>query len=429
LSFPAPALTIEGVDALLAAWEARLRRMDENLIALEGDDTYQLLAGKAGRRAPLLGVTRERVLPALDAVTELFQQREQLADVVDRARAARASISALTFWDREEKLALVVRLLRTPSIDLGVRALPLAERSLLDEPERELVLEPEALLAGMVRDFERARDVILSVGRAWAALGPWMDELGRELEALRALAARVGGAASSEIEIKIKINAAERALAALAELVQKDPLGCAASPARPPLPELAALRSRLEAEAATAERVARALDHARAQRRSLAEVHARAEAAFAEASRAIEDAASCLTAPLDAPRLGGLDAWLEKLAATAAAHRYAAAEIGLARFHETAEGYLASEHRAEDEALAATGARAELQGRLSARRAQAAALAARAGVDLGLDLDPAPLEARARDAERLLRAPPIPLARARRAVEAYEAAVLALSRR
>ena len=410
-------LEIVAVDALLSAWEQRLRRMDENLIALEGDDAYQLLAGKAGRRAPLIGLTAERVLPALDTVSELFQQREQLAEVVGRARAARASISALTFWDRDEKLALVVRLLRAPSIELGVRSTPLAERSLLDEPEREVLLEPEALLAGMVRDFERARDVILSVGRAWKALDPWREERRGEMAALRALSVRAGGAAAGDLD------AAERALAALAGLVQKDPLGCAASPARPPLPELAAVRSRLEAEAAAAARVEAALDRARALRRSLGEVHARAEAAFALASQAIEDASGCLAAPLDEPRLGGLDGWLEKLTATAAARRYTAAEVGLARFHETAEGYLANEQRAEEESTAALGARAELQGRLSARRAQAAALAARAGVD------PAPLEVRARDAERLLRAHPLSLAHARRAVEDYEIAALALSRR
>ncbi len=412
MSVPAP--TIEAVDALLFAWEERLRRMDENLIALESDHAYQRFAGKAGRRAPLLGLTAERVLPALDAVTELFQQREHLAEVVARARAARASISALTFWDRDEKLALVVRLLRAPSIELGVESRPLAQRSLLDEPEREVRLEPEALLAGMVRDFERARDVILSVAGAWRALDPWMEELQREMTELRALSARTHGAAAKELD------EADRALTALAGLVQKDPLGCVASPARPSLPELAAVRSRLEGEALAAARVAAALDRARALRRSLDEVHARAEAAFALASRAIDDASGDLAAPLDEPRLGGLDGWLEKLTATAAAHRYAAAEVGLARFHETAEGYLASEQRAEEESNAALGARAELQGRLSARRAQAAALAARAGVDL------TPLEARARDAERLLRAHPLSLAHARRAVEAYEAAVLAL---
>jgi hypothetical protein len=409
--------TIEAVDALLAAWEKRLQRLDENLIALESEEAYQRLAGVAGRRAALLGATAERVLPALDAVTDLFQQREQLAEVVGRARAARASISALTFWDRDEKLALIVRLLRAPSIDVGVRSTPLAELGLLDEAEREVRVEPEALLAEMVRTFDRARDVILAVARAWKSLGPPIEALELEIAALRALSARHGDAAAADLA------AADRALADLAQLAQLDPLGCLAIAETPSIPGLAAIRARLAADAAAASRVAAALDHARAQRLALRTLHARAVAAFAAASRAVDDAAIALPAPLDDAQVSGLDAWIDKLAATAAAHRVAAAEVGLARLHETAAGYLAHDEQALADADAAIGARAELQGRLSARRAQAAALTARHGVD------PAPLEARAREAELLLRAPPIPLARARRAVEAYEAAVVALSRR
>ena len=412
MSSPAP--SIEAVDALLTSWEERLRRMDENLIALEGDAAYQILAGKPGRRAPLLGVTEERVHPALEAVTDLFQQRDDLAEVVARARAARASISALTFWDRDEKIAVIVRLLRARSIDRGVKSLPLAERSLLDEAEHDVMVEPEALLAEMVRSFEQARDVILAVSSAWKALTPSIEELQRELQALRALA---GDADAGEL------SEADRELTALAGLVQKDPLGCLARPEPMKIPRLAALRSRLDGDALAATRVAAALDHARELRRSLARAHTRAEAAFAAASYAVEDAAGHLSAPLDEPLLGGLDAWLEKLTSTAAAHRYAATEVGLARFCATAESYLASDRRAAEQADAALGAREELQGRLSARRAQAAALAARAGID------PTPLEARAREAERLLRAPPILLTQATRAVEAYEAAVLALIRR
>lgn len=417
MSVPAP--TIEAVDALLAAWEARLRRMDENLIALEGDDTYQALAGVAGKRAALLGVTKERVLPALDAVTDLFQQRAQLAEVVGRARAARASISALTFWDRDEKLALVVRLLRAPSIDLGVRALPLAERSLLDEPEQEIRREPEVVLAEMVRTFERARDVLLAAAQARRDLDLALAAIQREIQALRALSRGLGGAAAAEID------AADRALAALAERAQQDPLGCAASPAAPAIPELAAIRSRLEGEGLAVARVTAALDQARAILRSLGEIHPRAEAALLAASSAIavEDAADHLGATLDEAQLAGLDGWLAKLAATAEARRFTSAEVGLARFHATAAGYLASEQSAIARAEAAIGARDELRGRLAARRAQAAALATRAGVD------PAPLDEKARAADRLLRAEPLPLTRARRIVEDYEAAVLALHRR
>lgn len=409
--------TIEGVDALLSAWEQRLRRMDENLIALESEEAYQRLAGVAGRRAALLGATAAQVLPALDAVTDLFHQREQLAEVVARARAARASISALTFWDRDEKLAQVVRLLRAPSIEVGVRATPLAELGLLDEAVSEVRVEPEVLLAEMVRSFDRARDVILSTARAWRLLGPAIEAIELEIKALRTLSARHGDSEATELA------AAERATADLAQLVQLDPLGCVARPEKTSIPGLAAIRARLAAEGAAAQRLASGLDQARALGKALREIHARAVAAFAAASPAIEDAAGSLVTPLDDAQLGGLDAWLEKLTTTAAAHRVAAAEVGLARFRETIEGYLAHDRRAIDDANAAIGARAELQGRLEARRAQAGALTTRAGVD------PAPLEARARDAELLVRALPLPLARARRAVEAYEAAVVALGRR
>lgn len=415
MSLPGP--TIEGVDALLLAWEQRLRRMDDNLIALESDAAYQRLAGIAGRRAALVGVTAERVHPALDAVTELFQQREQLAEVVARARATRASISALTFWDRDEKLAQVVRLLRAPSIEVGVRSTPLSELGLLDEAACEVRVEPEALLAEMVRTFEQARDVILSVARAWKALGPLIDALEREIQALRALCARAHDSVAAELTV------ADRELAALAALVDQDPLGCLARHEKPSIHGLEAIRARLLADAAAEARVTAALDQARASSRSLREVHAVARAAFAAASLAVEDAADALVAPLDEPQIDGLDGWLEKLTATAAARRVAAAEVGLARFRETVEGYRAHDQRAATEANAAIEAREDLAGRLSARRAQAAALAARGGVD------PASLEARARDAEALLRAHPLPLARARLAVEAYEAELVALARR
>lgn len=415
MSLPLP--TIEGVDGLLSAWEQRLRRMDENLIALESEEAYQRLAGVAGRRAALLGATAAQVLPALDAVTDLFHQREQLAEVVARARAARASISALTFWDRDEKLALVVRLLRAPSIEVGVRATPLAELGLLDEAVSEVRVEPEVLLAEMVRTFDRARDVILTTARAGRLLGAAIEAIELEIQALRALSARHGDSEATELA------AAELALTELARLAQLDPLGCVAKPEKPSIPGLAAIRARLADADAAARRVASALDDARALGKALREIHARAVAAFAAASRAIEDAAGSLVTPLDDAQLGGLDAWLEKLTTTAAAHRVAAAEVGLARFRETVLGYLAHDRRAIEDADAAVSARAELQGRLEARRAQAVALTARAGVD------PAPLEARARDADLLVRAHPLPLARARRAVEAYEAAVVALGRR
>jgi hypothetical protein len=62
----------EQVDGLLAFWDERLKRVDENLIALESEPTYQVLAGAGVQKAELSGVTRERVVPAPAALGELF---------------------------------------------------------------------------------------------------------------------------------------------------------------------------------------------------------------------------------------------------------------------------------------------------------------------------------------------------------------------
>ena len=89
--------TLDQIDELLLAWDERLRRMDENLVALESEAIYQILAGKAGKRTALEGLTKQRVGPALDAVTELFENRERLTAIVETAKEVRGSMSALAF--------------------------------------------------------------------------------------------------------------------------------------------------------------------------------------------------------------------------------------------------------------------------------------------------------------------------------------------
>src|SRR5258706_9555766 len=81
--------TDAAIDALLAAWDERLRRADENLLALEAEPTYQMLAGPGDLHATLEGTTRTRVEPALGALTELFEHRARLTEVLDRAKAIR----------------------------------------------------------------------------------------------------------------------------------------------------------------------------------------------------------------------------------------------------------------------------------------------------------------------------------------------------
>jgi hypothetical protein len=412
-------LEIEQIDALLAAWDERIRRMDENLIALEGDAIYQILAGNAGKRAALSGVSKERVYPALDAVSELFQHRDRLVSVIEKAKQIRASISPLTFWGNDDKMAEIVRLLRGPSIDLGHTVMPLAQRNLLDASYKDVILEPEALLASMVQTFNAARDVILRVSRAWEELEPLISQLSGEVRALSDLAASLNPNAEGPAEL----TEAERELAELTRRVQKDPIGVEGSVGGVILPRLKALRERLNAEVSARTRVLATLDRAHALRREVSEANARARALFEQAKREIEGAERHLKSILDTPLLDGLDQWLHKLDTTAQARRWSSAEVGLARWLETATSYLELDAAAATQAAALLGRREELSGRLSARRAQAAALLARSG-----EADPA-LSRLAEEAAKLLGQRPWPIERATRAVEVYEAAVLSRSGR
>jgi hypothetical protein len=422
---------LEQIDELLVAWGERLRRMDENLVALESEAIYQILAGKAGKRPTLEGVTRERVSPALDAVTELFENRERLEGIVDKAREVRASISALTFWESDAKIAEIHKLLRGASIDLGHRVIALGERSLLDQSYQDVLVAPEQLLAEMVQRFGSARTVLLSVSHAWESLDPVMTEIEAEMTALRQLAREAhppqearGPFTGEPPKELTELAEAEAELARLRTRVAKDPLGVEGGVWNGIKPHLVALRVRLDAARAARARVHAMLDDARALYQQLGEAHARAVRLVDEARRELEGpSVQRLPGPLDEPMVLGLAEWLHKLEGTVAARRWTAAEIGLTRWREAADQQRTSEASTGAQAETLLAKRGELGGRLSARRAQAAALAAR-----GKPLEPA-AEARAHEADALLRRRPAPIDEAARAVEEYEAAITLATRR
>jgi hypothetical protein len=412
--------TLEQIDLLLAAWDERLCRMDENLLALENEAVYQVLAGNAGERPQLEGVTKERVGRALDAVDELFEDRRRLHAVFDEAKGVRAGISAIAFWDKDDKIAEVHRLLRGPSIALGHEKVALGQRNLLDESSREVRIEPEQVLARMASRFQEARTVLLALSEAWKALGPAMTGIEAEMRALRDLSADLAppprgttAAAPPALAHFADLAEAEAELARVRAGVARDPLGAEGGVEREIRPRLVALRARLDAERGTRERVQQGIARAHDLRRRLGEAQERAQRLAGEVCREIVGPALLRLPPaLDDGLLTGLDEWLGRIENAAAAHRWS-----------PAEEYAASAAAAAAEAEALLGRRGELAGRLSARRAQAAALGAR-----GVPIDPSS-ESRAREADALLRQRPVPLDEAARAVEQYEAAVVAQSAR
>jgi chaperonin cofactor prefoldin len=401
------------IDQLLAAWEERLRRVDENLIALEGDPTYQMLSGTSGTRAALEGVTAARVSPALDALAELFEHRGRLTEVLERAREVRQSVG---FFDKQQKLAEVELLLSGPSIKLGTKPTPLARRSLLDSAASDVAVMPEQLLAAMAQAYEAARDAVMQVSRAWATLEPVMEQLERDLQALRTLATQMREMPT----VGAELSAIERDLAAYRVLVAQDPLGVEGGLAASMGPRMEGVRRRLEGLVAERQRVTAALAAADAALRELAQVHAAALAVPARASAEFtaEGLPPCVAEDL----IVGLQEWRAKLGTTAGAGRWHAADVGLARWQETARSYIAADTAAAHAYDALAAKRVELEGRLSARRAQLQAFVAR-----GAAVDPK-LEGRGRDAAALLKQRPMNLASATAAVDAFDAEVVAVAR-
>jgi hypothetical protein len=261
--------TLNDVDARLAAWAERLQRIDDSLLALEAEPIYQMLAGAAGKRARLEGVTRERAGPALDALTNLFESRQRLRDVFDRAKELRASMSAIAFWENDDKLRQIHQLLDGPSVHMGTQATPLAQRRLLDLGAQDVALSPEQVLAAMATAFEGARDTLLAVGEAWRTLEPALERMEREAVDLRALATSVG-----EIDaVRDALAGIARDLDAARTLLARDPLGATGNIEGALAPRIAEVRARIGSIAAHRERVTRGLALAAARRRALGELH------------------------------------------------------------------------------------------------------------------------------------------------------------
>lgn len=405
-------MTLETVDAVLCEWQERLRLVDESLLALEADPTYQMLAPGSPAGWIVEGETRRLVEPALDALRELFEQRGKLTGVLDQARDVRSSMSGLAFWGNEEKERRIMELLHGPSIELEIEMTPLARRALLDPGARDVRIVPQQLLAAMATAFEGARDVVVAVQRAWESLEPSLASMGRRLADAREAAESLG----VEAAVRDDLAVLDRDLEAMRVGVARDPLGTSADVAQRLAPRIDGLTGRLDVLRALRGRVHGGLASARELHDAVREAHAGARDAVDRMPAEVEGASAPGT-PTDAGLIEGLAPWLRKIEEASLAGRWQAAEVGLARWRDAAREYLDHDAKIARALAAVLARRDELSGRLSARRAQAAALVAR-----GASLDPS-AEPAARDAEALLARRPTPLAKAKELVERYEGLV------
>ncbi len=400
----------EIVDRLLSEWDERLRLIDESLLALEAEPTYQMLAPRASPRAPLHGETARVVLPALQSLDDVFEYRGKLTEVLERARAVRASMSGLSLWGNEDKEREILELLQGPSIELPPEATPLARRALLDPGARHVRAVPQQLLSAMAAAYERARDAVIAVKQAWERIEPVFAVIERQLEDARSTAAML----RIEATVEGELGAATRELETARARIAQDPLGASADVASRLGPRVSTLARELAGIAALRDRVAAAIDRGRSTSKRLREVNEAARAAVDAMPREISGAVAP-GLPVVEAQLEGLPGWLDKIEQVAREGRFQAAEVGLSKWEAAAQAYLTNDEKIAGALAAVLARRNELAGRLRARRAQVQALAGR-----GVSLDPA-LEEMAREAERLLARRPTPLAHAAALVERYEA--------
>jgi hypothetical protein len=352
--------------SLLAAWEERLRRVDDNLIALEAEPTYQMLTGPG--RATLTGETKRVVEPALVALDDVFMHRGELDALVARAREL---WEGRGFWDKDERERELTALLAGRSIRVARPPSPVAQRNLLDAPTGDTLVLPDELLDQMSSSFRIARDAVTRVAAAWAEIEPRVTALEVDVAAARREAVDVGAVHTLEQEL----SGLEALLTDVRRLVASDPLGAGQSLGERVLPRVQELRRETALLSRHKATVTAGIARLGAVMTSIQEAWARAEAAVARAGSSVVIATSHVNT--HGREISDLAQWRTKIETAAHAQHWKSADVGLSRWLESAEGTLKTLTTITRAVEEKETERVELEGLLSARRAQLQTLVAR----------------------------------------------------
>jgi hypothetical protein len=401
-------MTLEQIDEELADWKAKLQSAGDNLLALTQMSAYQRLRGEGGWPKPRLsGVTAEHVGPALDGMNGLWSHYAALTGVIQRAGELRGSVSWL--MPAPKTLAEIGQLLHGPSVELPAVETPLEQRGLLTAGEVVQHRTPEQLLAEMTHAFQRAKEVVVAVDRAWDRLLPRLEGYDKDIADLEQLARATGEAGGTEL------GRVRERLTALRTRMEEDPLGVS-NEAATVAAALDEVRSRLGKLARERDQVKAGLAEARRLLRELDEAHRAARQAHAEREQKVQvDDTVRLPRTLEDAEVTALGPWLDRLEGTAEQGRWQAAGVGLGKWVGIARQYLAAEQAARTANETPLRTRRDLRGLLDALRAKAHAC--------GRSED-AELAALGQEAWQLLHSRPTPLARAEQLVAEYEARLL-----
>jgi hypothetical protein len=396
-------MTDSALSQNLNQWKTRLNTITNNLFDLYGAESTTLIRARVNDPVNgFSGVTKTKAARALEMLDDLMDLYTRLAHVVDEASDLLSKGGLLR--NNEER---VKELLDGQSIVLQTQHVGLSNRGLLDDGNREVRATPSEVLAYMEQSFAEARDAATAVADAMAHVQPRLAALGQEITTLGSWATSLG------VARPVSLADASQPLTRVAS----DPLGCA-----PQVDQIGNLvaRWRAELQAVDADHTAviASLEHGKAALAELRDLDARSGAAFAEAREKIADPEG-LVPPTGDEDVEALDTWLRSLEQNAAAGRFAAVKVGMAKWEQMCSNRLQAARASYAGNRAGLDERAELRGRFRALCAKADALRSR-GVALGDTEEVASLQGK-----HVLDAIPFDLRAGRRVVQALEAALSA----
>jgi hypothetical protein len=396
-------VNVEQIDRLLAQWKQNLDRISQNLIDLHGLSTYQQLTAMPSD-VELTGKTQAKVVPALSAMNDLFQNFDLLVKTIDRAVMLRKQVPKFLSSSAESQLREIEYLLTGNSIQLGEQQIPLAQRDLLSAAQTQNAIAPAKLLEVMTAAFQVAKDVVVAVETAQSHLGAQLTRAQTEMRSIQTLADSLGVRTSNELAV------AQQNLLDFGDRIICDPLGVSDEFEREIEPIIIRSRQYLEEIERQKASVKQELFQAHQLLQNLIHLNQQHQTIFAEYQEKITESAT-RSQPLADEQIEALNQWIDRLEIKFKEGIFQPVKIGLQNWRVRTQEYLSAQQQAYTDHHTALEMRQELRGRLQALQAKALAKGMAENEQLNQI---------AQQAKNLLYTRPTPLERAIQLVSEYE---------
>lgn len=409
VSQPAKVLNASELQALLTARQDEFDRAMSNLGDLMSNTTYKLLTDSQVF-ANLVGVSRDKIVPALSTLSEIWGLVPQVSDLLTRAAEMHKNLPR---FFQEKELAQIQEMLCGQAVQVK-QEIPFAQRSLLDPTTKVTSFSIEQVLALVGPVYVAARDLVLEVEKIFKAL---FDQVGQHDATVKQIEADC-----TELDATLlpQVETLKQRVTTLRSKVSTDPLGAQAEFAGDLLPEVTALNQklgemkRLKLETDTQVRAARV------QLTALKSTYENARAAQDERILKVSGIATDTIPRLFAEAVftdsaRGLEPWLARLEKNLAEGKWRAVSMGIANWTVQLQERQEQATAVLNANLAPVNLRRELRGRLDALKAKATQLKV---------VEEPKLSQLSGEAEALLYNRPTDLKRAEALVQQYAAAII-----